>query len=155
MWGPRRLTTLPASTACYRDSFTYIGRMLHPRRWSGLLGVVFSLWNFTSKHGYFLLIPQSIVYYSLFKFFSFAEHKYAFCSMCIVSAYEYRDLWTKLAVLRSVQGKNLSQIKVVVVRDINCNIQTAEMRYLQTVKGCTALDHNKNEDSMKELETHP
>jgi hypothetical protein len=35
-------------------------------------------------------------------------------------------------------------------RDWN-RIQAAEMKYLRTVKGCTRLDHIRNEDTRNEL----
>jgi hypothetical protein len=42
MWEPQRLTTLWASTVCYRDSFSYINNKIKLRRvrWEGHVGRV-------------------------------------------------------------------------------------------------------------------
>jgi hypothetical protein len=45
-----------------------------------------------------------------------------------------------------------SETWAIKTKDMN-KIQATEMRYLRSVKGCTKLDHIKNEDIRKELDT--
>jgi hypothetical protein len=66
MWEPRRLTTLWATTACYRDSFTLLTASAHGKEengsdatthWSELVGWSNDAWRNTFQQ----LLPATII----------------------------------------------------------------------------------------------